>query len=174
MPGDPVSNAARREIGSRASPAVMEGTVQRDQVPSEPPAPAPLQARDSVLSVLLRGAFAGLLLLCAGSAFNQAWTEALDIVTGRGEALPSILAFQSVIGVLDTLAAVGVWKRTRWSVRAVAAAGTVTALFVALLQPLLDLDASERGGFAVGSVAILVVTALLTWLAARNARIPTS
>ena len=116
----------------------------------------------------------GVLAYSAGDAFRQAFNEGADLLHKSAEALPGVFAFQTAIGVLAFAACIGVWRRKPWAIRGILAWGVVTATFVALLQPLLNLDPSARAGLYGGSAAILSVAALLAWLTQRDRRAATS
>ena len=113
----------------------------------------------------------GLLLVSAGNALQQALSEASDILNRTNEPLPKLLAFQSIIALLATAAAIGVWKRTRWSAKMTIAWGIVSATFVALLEFLLDLGADARGGLLTGAALILALAAAIARFAQRDRHI---
>jgi Kef-type K+ transport system membrane component KefB len=115
-----------------------------------------------------RWAVAGLLAASAVNAFYQALNEARDIVTRAPEPLPALMLFQFAVGVLATASAVGVWRRSSWSHHAIIAWGLVAAVFVAMLEFLLNLGSDSRAGLLSGAATVLVIAALLAWFARRD------
>ena len=149
-----------------AAPAASLPTDAR--ISADAPALTPARTKASAVRATLRVFGAALLAASAVNAFWQAMSEARDIVLHSPEPMPAMFAFQFAIGVIATVAAVGIWRRASWSHLAIGAWGIAAAVFVALLELLLKLGADARAGLVGGSVVILAIAAAMAWCARRD------
>lgn len=95
------------------------------------------------------------------------------IEAARGAHDPRILLAEHVlVFVSAVVAAVGLWRGSRWSPWALAAFGIITAVLVVSLGPLLALDHGARSGLWTGAATIVVLTAVAVWYANRRVASP--
>lgn len=81
---------------------------------------------------------------------------------------PTLTALQALIGAAGTAAAWGSWAGTRWAAAAALLHGLVTAVMLAALTPLLDLDPDSSGGLLFGAAMVLLFGAGAAWYLRRD------
>ena len=105
------------------------------------------------------------LVLVSKDALRQALGELRD--TEPGSQL--FAALQLVIGVSAAVGAIGVFRRARWAMPAIATWGITTAGLVAV-QPLFEpMDTDAKQGIWIGAGAVLAAAAAAGWYARRLA-----
>jgi hypothetical protein len=100
----------------------------------------------------------------------SAYLEVVDHLLSSSTDTPAVLVFQLITGSAAVAAAVGIWRRAPWAALAVLIYGAVTAIFVVLLGPMLDLGADERSGLLTGAAAILAFSLASAWYVRHVAR----
>ena len=100
-----------------------------------------------------------LFAVAAGSALMQVVMAA----TGGSDDPAPLVALQLVSGLFAAAAAVGAWRRARWSSIACVGYGITTAVMLALLPHLLGLEAEARRGIFSGAAVVLLFSVAAAW-----------
>ena len=102
--------------------------------------------------------------LCAAilgvAALGDVWDVAGTLAGWDSEPY-SILVIHSLLFVIASAAAIGLWRGRRWSVWAVVLWGVSCAAFIAGLGPLLGLDTAARSGLWVGAASVLIIALVI-------------
>ena len=82
---------------------------------------------------------------------------------------PPLSIMQAIVATLAALAAVGAWRRARWSAWAGLGYGLVAGGMILSLGGLLDLDAAARRGLWTAAAAVIVFGVWAFWYLRRAA-----
>lgn len=102
--------------------------------------------------------------LCAAflavAALGDVW-DVTSTLAGWNDEPYAIIVIHSLLFVIASAAAIGLWRGRRWSVGAVVLWGVSCAVFIVGLGPLLALDSAARSGLWVGAATVLVIALVI-------------
>lgn len=108
-----------------------------------------MAARRATLGMRICAALLGV------AALGDVWDIA-SWMAGWNDEPYSILIIHSLLFIVATASAIGLWRARRWSIGAVVLWGVGTAAFIVGLGPILALDQKARAGLWTGAAAVLV------------------